>query len=76
MNLWWSDNLQRNFLVVCLSQKYLSTFCSPLPKAALSCFADYRKSFKPVLVCQLKLVPFELLRREGVALVPGEVKHL
>lgn len=29
-----------------------------------------------ILIFQFELVPFEFLRGEGVALVPGEVEHL
>lgn len=36
----------------------------------------WQEELEPILVSELEFVPFELLRREGVALVPGEVKHL
>lgn len=36
----------------------------------------HRKNNGWILVGELELVPFELLWREGVALVPGQVQHL
>lgn len=51
-------------------------FPFPFSTTVLRCCVARRKNCKWVLVCQLELVPLELLPGEGVALVPGEVQHL